>query len=233
MSKLQSEKNYAFRIYEVFVHIMSDQFGGPKRQKRLTKESAQRIDDLMRDKDGEQLCYELCREYLSNAKPQPTIPLTPKTQTDNGRGVCSPPFSFPATIRFHLNEAQRDFILRWLRENTFRPGVDAYEQACRTIKKRLTAAKPPISDIPATKPDATGLILTKRFHAVKHLPPGWAVTEAADRFVLENAGEAMLSLLWNRWALAPDKPFSMRGGQVGLFIAKQFCANDMEYPSRE
>lgn len=53
-------------LYDVFVHFMNAQFGGPKQQRTPTTDSVLRIVSHMQDKDGEQLCYELCREYLSN-----------------------------------------------------------------------------------------------------------------------------------------------------------------------
>lgn len=56
------------RLYDVFVHFLHVNFGGPKEQRTPSTKGAQAIADRMQDKDGEQLCYELCREYLSNAK---------------------------------------------------------------------------------------------------------------------------------------------------------------------
>jgi hypothetical protein len=55
-------------FYDVFVHFMHHQFGGPEYQRTPTTDSAKRIASHMQDKDAEQLCYELCREYLSNEK---------------------------------------------------------------------------------------------------------------------------------------------------------------------
>ena len=76
VSKIPLDQEHGSRLYDVFVHFMHMQFGGPKMQRTPTTESAQRIADHMQDKDAEQLCYELCREYLSNAK-QPTPCTTP------------------------------------------------------------------------------------------------------------------------------------------------------------
>ena len=59
------------RLYDVFVHFLHHNFGGPKEQRTPTTNSAQAIADHMQDKDSERLCYELCREYLSNAKISP------------------------------------------------------------------------------------------------------------------------------------------------------------------
>lgn len=55
------------RLYNVFVFLLHKELGGPKEQRTPTTDACQRIADLMQNTDGEQLCYELCREYLSNA----------------------------------------------------------------------------------------------------------------------------------------------------------------------
>lgn len=61
-------EEHAGRLYDVFVHFMHAQFGGPEQQRTPTTDSAQRIASHMQDKDGEQLCNALCREYLSNTR---------------------------------------------------------------------------------------------------------------------------------------------------------------------
>lgn len=66
--KIQLTEEHGASLYDVFVHFMNAQFGGPKQQRTPTTNSAKRIADHMQDNDGERLCYELCREYLSNNK---------------------------------------------------------------------------------------------------------------------------------------------------------------------
>ena len=56
------------RLYGVFVHFMNAQFGGPSNQRTPTTESSKRIASHMQDKYGDELCYELCIEYLSNRR---------------------------------------------------------------------------------------------------------------------------------------------------------------------
>lgn len=63
---IQLTEEHASRLYDVFVHFMHAQFGGPKRQRTPTTDSAQRIASHMQDEDAEQLCNELCLEYLTN-----------------------------------------------------------------------------------------------------------------------------------------------------------------------
>jgi hypothetical protein len=67
---IQPTEEHGERLYDAFVHFMHAQFGGPKQQRTPTTDSCQRIASHMQGKDGEHLCYELCREYLSNAKEQ-------------------------------------------------------------------------------------------------------------------------------------------------------------------
>ena len=65
-TQIQPTEEYGERLYDTFVHFMNAQFGGPKQQRTPTTNSAQQIASHMQDKDGARLCYELCREYLSN-----------------------------------------------------------------------------------------------------------------------------------------------------------------------
>ena len=64
--KIKLTKNNGAYLYDAFVHFMHIQFGGPKQQRTPTSDSAEKIANHMQDSDGEQLCYELCREYISN-----------------------------------------------------------------------------------------------------------------------------------------------------------------------
>ncbi len=63
--------NVAARLYDVFVHFMHIQFGGPKKQRTPTTKTLQEIAKYMRNNKArtmEKLCYALTREYLSNDK---------------------------------------------------------------------------------------------------------------------------------------------------------------------
>jgi hypothetical protein len=138
-------------------------------------------------------------------------------------------------ITYHLNDAQRAFILTWLSDNQKRPSFGAYDKALRKVGKLPTATKPPVKAIPSTKPGfgPGEFVPSSRFNAVKHLPSGWAAFNTHDsggNHRLINAGEAMLTALWNRWAQDPEAKFSLRGGLVGLSLAKQFAANSIVYP---
>jgi hypothetical protein len=64
--KIKLTKESGAYLYDVFVCFMHQNFGGPKEQRTPTTNRSQAITAHMQDKDGEQLCYELCREYLSN-----------------------------------------------------------------------------------------------------------------------------------------------------------------------
>lgn len=66
--KLQLSTDNGARLYDVFVHFMSINFGGPNQQRTPVTSQSQKITSHMQDKNGEKLCYELCREYLSNEK---------------------------------------------------------------------------------------------------------------------------------------------------------------------
>ena len=68
MDKLKMEAEDGDRLYEIFVKVLHEQFGGPAKQRTPTTDSAQRIAGFMQADDGENLCYELCREYLSNTQ---------------------------------------------------------------------------------------------------------------------------------------------------------------------
>lgn len=141
-------------------------------------------------------------------------------------------------ITYHLNDAQRAFIVKWLLEHQKRPSFGAYDKACRDIKKLPTAAKPPAKAIPSSKPgfNAGEIVPSSRFNATKHLPPGWAAYNMHDsggNHRLVNAGQAMLTTLWNHWAKVPDAPFSLRAGMVASGLAKQFAANLIDYRHHE
>jgi hypothetical protein len=69
---IQLTEEHGTQLYDVFVHFLNMNFGGPKTQRTPTTDSAQRIASHMQDKDGGQLCYELCREFLSNDQRQAT-----------------------------------------------------------------------------------------------------------------------------------------------------------------
>ncbi len=62
----------ALRLYEVFVHFMHMQFGGPKQQRTPSTNRLEEIESLMRDPcKGEQLAHVLMQEYLSNDRSEP------------------------------------------------------------------------------------------------------------------------------------------------------------------
>lgn len=66
--QLQLSADCGARLYDVFVHFINMNFGGPKQQRTPTTSQSKKIASHMQDKNSEQLCYELCREYLSNEK---------------------------------------------------------------------------------------------------------------------------------------------------------------------
>lgn len=64
--KLELPTNNGCDIYDVFVNFMRHQFGGPNQQRTPTTDTCDRLAHYMRTADGEALCYELCREYITN-----------------------------------------------------------------------------------------------------------------------------------------------------------------------
>jgi hypothetical protein len=137
-------------------------------------------------------------------------------------------------ISYHLNDAQKQFILKWLADNPKRPSFGAYDEACHQIGKLVTAAKPPAKAIPSARLGFSPgeFVPSSRFDAVKHLPPGWAAFNTHDsgnNHRVINAGIGILTALWNHWANAPDRTYSFRQGIVARGLVKQFEANAMEY----
>lgn len=146
-------------------------------------------------------------------------------------GEPSSPPSFPM-ITYHLNEAQKQFIKKWAEEHKSRPPFGVYDKALRDIGKLKTAARPPVKSIPSTKPGfhSNEFVPTSRFNAVKHLPPGWAAFNCHDsggNHRLLNAGQAMLTALWNYWSGHPADPIEPGIGVFGERLQKQLKANDI------
>ena len=63
-TKQQDESN---RLYDVFVHFMHVQFGGPLKQRTPRTDTSGKLHTLMINTgESEKLVYALLREYLSN-----------------------------------------------------------------------------------------------------------------------------------------------------------------------
>jgi hypothetical protein len=64
--KIKCTEEDGVKIYELMVHFMWFHFNGPKHQRTPTTTTAKRIAHTMTLRSGKKLCYEMCREYLSN-----------------------------------------------------------------------------------------------------------------------------------------------------------------------
>lgn len=129
-------------------------------------------------------------------------------------------------IKIHLNELQREFVTKWLDSSSKHPSPAAFAAALEGIARIPVVRKPEPREIPYTA-QGDEICPLSGFHAVRDLPPGWALRsrdDADDNHTFHNAGEAMLQALWDCWVTLPDSFGS------AITLSKELKANKIKYP---
>lgn len=141
--------------------------------------------------------------------------------------------------KFHINDAQREFIEAWIRDNRARPKFGAYNKAETAIRKIPVPCKPRPGDIGHVGQGykKSEVKLLPGFDALVDLPAGWAVASMYDsggNHAVVNAGASMLTNLWNCWSGPGDDERPLIGvlecGAVyPVNLVRELKANKVNY----